>query len=276
LHIILENIKWFGRQYFLFSFKMLSVLFVIQLSFSFVSYAKGHEEQLVNLQCDDYLSFKEISRQISEQTGYDVIFDKSLLEERIFKIRGHNPVDRLLIRLLKGKNYAINFDDAKKEIRVVSFEGSKENSLASVKVKSSYGNDIDNITGRSFQEINKAIALNKNRLTQLVHDPEALEPISGKTYIEIEHSLKQLSAKIRTPEAIDNVSGLPFVSINRSLKKNADNIVSDLAAVDPITGEKYAKMRKSTLEISRYNNGIDPVTGRSYQEINNSIEKKSF
>ena len=246
-------------------------LFAFLIALSPACYAEFYEEKIVHLHGDQQILFYEVAQQISQQTGYKVFFDNNLKKETVFKISGDIPVDKLLKRLLRGKNYAVLFDEAKNNIIISSFGRKRQGNF--VKVDSA--NKTVSINNSTLLKINNAIKKNQKRMAQQVKDEKSLDPVSGKSYVQIEESLKKIADRVKNPDAMDSVAGDLYSNINKVVKYNAMKMKNDPDSIDPITKKKYREINTRIDAHKPHEEDIDPVTGKSYEEINSIISRNS-
>jgi hypothetical protein len=264
-----------------FAKKKVAVSFGIYLLLT-CSVASGNSQMdFVNFDGLKDISFRQIGDQISRQTKYTLLIDKSILDEKIIVGRyGDLPVDEFLSRIMKKKNHSIVYDNAENKIIISTFKSAKKDNFykfeSSVAILSG---KIDPVTQEDYAAINDSLRRAQKNIFQRINDPDEIDPVSMQRYYEINLALEKSANINNQKELIDHVSGKSFEQINVALQ-NVTEKFKETDMIDQVSGQQYKIINKAldqsreTTQKKRLDpSSVDPISGRTYREINESLMK---
>ncbi len=248
----------------------------LYLTVAIVNNAYASKEYGIRNEVNSINSFPQIAEQISIQTGYNIIFDEAIINEKINIKYTNQPVEKFLRRILKDKNYSVIFDEQKHTISIRLF-GNKRGRVFNISSTSS-SEKKDKISDKKYAVINAGLKKAKENITLAMNNKNTKEPFSGQSYYEINKSIELQSKRYEVPGQKDNVTGKSYAKINNSLLKAKSKILGK-NSIDSTTGLTYSQINnslKKAQENMRYMSNsekfIDPISGISYKEINNSLK----
>ncbi len=249
------------------------ITITIYLTVAIVNNASASKEYDIRNEVNGINSFLQIAEQISIQTGYNIIFDEAIINEKINITYTNQPVEKFLRRILKDKNYSVIFDEHKRTIAIRLF-GNKRGRVFNISSTSSSPEKKE----KKYAEINAGLKKAKENITLAMNNKNTKEPFSGQSYYEINKSIELQSKRYEVPGQKDNITGKSYAKINNSLLKAKSKIL-EKNSIDSTTGLTYSQINNSLKKsqenmkyMSNLDNFIDPISGISYKEINNSLK----
>ncbi len=232
--------------------------------------------------------FSEVIEKISEEYNVVVLYNKSLEKLSISGVYTNGSLEKLLTRILKGKNISILTDSENDTIYIQSFGDKNQHFVASSSLLSGQRNSsfLDPYTQKTVSRLDTILDHQENNKRARLKDPNYIDPLSEKSQAELNSILKlqdiNKQQRLESPSSIDPMTGKTYIELasirkEQELKKNSR--LTNSNTLDPFTGKKLSELQliykqQAENREKRLNNPeyIDPVTGLTMAKLNEILK----
>ncbi|BCO09782.1 hypothetical protein GF1_21580 [Desulfolithobacter dissulfuricans] len=169
---------------------------------------------------------------LAEKEGYKIVIPEDWSSIPVYGIYSDVTIDSFLRRVVRDKNFSIDFDESRKEIVVHDF-----------------GGKLSSRTGSPTK--NRQVVVS----SQQSYSPGPVDPETGIPEAELEklhaRQLEELRRQGEDPDAIDPLTGLPMailLKLQAEQMEKLNEYENDPEAIDPETGLRAADLKKLHVE----------------------------